>query len=434
MYWISIDKRAFVILSLLSLFFINAYSTIPSEKLKKEVKFQKVQEKKYERIIKDIAFDKAIMDGVVQVYPKVIVFGDEVQFLDEKGEIVSRKSLVVNKPKEVGKYFGREAIISSKGSYIAIGEYTGKFGDDMDYIVDEEFTIYNDRGEEIYSIMGIVKGMDDGWLISDKDGSVIGTRIAYGAIDFYTPNGDVKTIPLFGESGWRNAVGRAILSGDGEHLAVLVRDVPGPRREARYRKADLWVMLFDIRGNELWRSKVDEQQYGNIAISEHGEYLFFKAFTFGGEKTRPLTSVTLSLYDKEGNGLSFEDTSLFTFEEFCFSPQETYAALAGGKLIKVMKTKDRSTVFEKELPKNHRIRDILFTEEGEFLIVKTEPRILSEEIGEGYNPIHTRSVFALNLKGEQVWQEYFSNLERISSQDGNIVFLFPQHYEIYREY
>jgi len=440
MFWNCLDRRTVQVLCLLSLFLIDVNSSTPGKMLKKEVNFQKVQEKTYDKLIKNIAFDKAIIDGKVQVYPKVMVFGDEVQFLDENGEIVSQESLLVTKPKEAGKYFGKEVILSPNGDFVAIGNYTGKFGDDMDYIVDEQFTIYNDRREKIYETKGIVGGTDNGWLISNKDGSLIGTRIAYGAIDFYSPDGSIKTVPLFGELGWRNAVGKAILSGGGEYLAVLARDVPGPRREVRFHKADLWIMLFDIKGNELWRSKVDEQEYGNMAISDHGEYLFFKAFTFGEKKERknkgqerPLVSVTLSLCDKEGNEVSFKDSSLFAFGGFCFAPQANYVALAGGNVISFMKTKDRSTVFETKLSRNHKIRDILFTKDGEYLIVKTEAQILSNKAGEQYNPIHTRSVFVFNMKGDQVWRKDFSNLERISTQDGYLLFLFPQRYEIYRK-
>ncbi len=447
MFQLSLAKRPFVILSLLSLLFIDAYSTTPAEILKKEVKFEKVQEKTYEEFIRAIAFGSVITDGKEQVYPKVIVLEDkEVQFLNEKGEIISRKSLVVTKAKEVGKYFGKTAMLSSKGNFVVVNEYTGKFADAMDYIVEEEFTICNEGGVEIYRIKGPVKGMGEGdqWLISDKDGMLVGTRIAYGAIDFYSPNGDVKTIPLFVELGWRNAVSKAILSGDGEYLAVLVRDVPGPSREVRFHKADLWVMLFDIRGNELWRSKVGEQQYGNIAISEHGEYLFFKAFTFGEKKEprnkgeeRPLTSVTLSLYDKEGNEVSFKDTSLFTFGGFCFSPQATYLALAGDNIIRLMSTKDTLIVFEKELPpKNMAIRQLLFSPDGEYLITKGRVPIGTEKVperGGSIKRIYGSLMHVLNINGIEIWQKDFPDLEKISCQDGSLVFSFPKRYEVFKE-
>ncbi len=442
MFYLSLSKKVFVVICLLSLFFIDALSTTPDKKIKKEVKFQKVQEKTYDKRIGAIAFAKTIVDGKEKVYLKVIAMGGEVEFLDERGEIISRKSLVVTKPKVVGKFFGKEVIMSSKGSFVSIREYTGEFGDPMNYIVEEEFTICNDKGEEIYRIKVPVKGMGstDQWLISDKDGTVVGTRIAYGAIDFFGPDGSIKIVPIFGELGWRNAVARAILSGDGEYLAVLAKDVPGPRREVRFHKATLWVMLFDIKGNELWRRKADEQRYGNIAISEHGEYLFFKAFTFGEKKERrnkgeerPLTSVTLSLYDKEGNETGFKDTSLFTYGGFRFSPKADYAALAGDNLIWLMRTKDGSTIFKTELPENRRIRDILFSEDGQYLIVKTETKIGTEKMGGGHIPVYIYPVFVFNIKGDLVWQKEFSDLREISSLDGSLIFSFPQRYEIFEE-
>jgi hypothetical protein len=413
--------------------------------LKKQVEFQKVQEKTYDKPIKDIAYDKAIMDGVERVYPKIVIFEDEVQFLNEKGEIVTRKSLVVTKPKEVGKYFGREVAISSKGSFIAIGEYTGKSADAMEYIVEEEFTICNDRGEEIYRIKGPMEGMgeNDQWLISDKDGSAVGTRIAYGAIDFYSPDGSIKTVQLFGELGWKRRTGHVSFSGDGEYLALLLNELTIEKTMSRDKdfssKADVWIMLFDKSGNELWMKHVDQELIGNISLSNKGEYLIFKAYSYKGGvhqrkgEVRELGTLTISLYDKEGNELSFTDTSLFKYGGFRFSPKADYAALAGDNLIWLMRTKDGSTIFKTELPKNRRIRDILFSEDGQYLIVKTETKIGTEKMGGGHIPIYIYPVFIFNIKGYLVWQKDFSDLRKISSLDGSLIFSFPQSYEIFKE-
>jgi hypothetical protein len=441
MFWISTAKRVFVALCLLGLAFIEVQGTTPAKMLKKEVKFQKVQEKRYDQRIGPIAFGSTIVEGKEKVYPKVIVFGDEVQFLNEKGEIVTRKSLVVTKPKEAGKYFGKRAILSAKGNFVAIYEYTGVWGDPINYKIEEKFTICNDRGDEIYNVNGIVegKGEKDRWLISDKDGSILGTRIEYGAIDYYSPNGEVKTIKFSDEPAWLRRSANIALSGDGEYIALLVHEWEKPKHKTLNIEVDLNIILFNKTGKELFQRRIDEQLPGNISISDKGEYIIFKAYSYKGRvhkrkgEARELGTLTISLYDKEGNEISFKDTSLFTYGGFRFSPNADYVALAGDNLIWLMRTKDGSTIFKRELPKNRRIRDILFTDDVEYLIVKTETPVGIEEIGAGHITFYSESVFLFNMQGDKVWQKNFSDLEKISSQNEFLIFSFPQRYEIYQE-
>jgi len=384
------------------------------------------------------------------MYCKVIVLENkEVQFLDESGKVVSQKALLDHEYFEPEKYRGRRAILSGKGNFVAIHDYVRKSGDPVDYTIEEEFTICDDRGEEIYRIKGPVEGMalGDRWLISDKDGWAVSTRIAYGALDFYSPTGDIKTVPIFGEVGWgRSTAGTAIFSGNGEYLAVLVGGSPKLGPGLRPFRTDFLVALFDKSGNELWRRKVDERRLGNMAISEHGEYFFFKAFTIEqaprqrgepppekGERDN-LTSVTLSLYDKAGNELSFKDTSLFAFGGFCFSPKADYVALAGANLIRLMRTKDGSVVFEKALSVAYRIRDQLFSADGEHLIVKAETRTGFEKIEERRTSTYASSVWIFNMEGNLVWQEDFpARLRGIFSENGFLAFSSQYKYEIYKK-
>jgi hypothetical protein len=422
--------------------------------LKKEVKFQKVQEKTYEEFIRAIAFRSVIKDGKEQMYPKVIVLENkEVQFLHESGNVISGRTLLANKSVTPGKYIGRRALLSRKGNFVAIWDYTGKSGNG-NYIVEEEYTICNDRGEEIYRIEGPMEGaaQEDIFLISDRDGSAVGTRIAFGAIDFYRPDGSIKTVPLFGELGWGRREGYVTFSEDGEYLAALVREIAEPKGRQPSLEADLWVMLFDIRGNELWRRKVDEYRYGNMAISEHGEYQIFKAFSIeraaSGKKGKilqrkggadVLTSTALCLYDKEGHELSFKDTSLYVFDGFSFSPQADYAVLTGLHVIRLIRTKDGSTIFEKELSKDVAIRQSLFSSDGEYLIVRLKVPVGKEKITERtggpreYRTVYGGRVIIFNMKGDQIWQNDFGELREIFFENMTLGLLFPHKYEIHNK-
>ena len=441
-------KSLCLILFLLSFLLMHLGGSSIVNAGEKEVTYVKIQEKTYDKLIKGMALGSVVKGGQVEVYPKVIVLEDEVQFLDETGRIVSRKPLQSNTRREGEEYYGRTAILSKRGNFVALYDYIGKSAD-VDYIVEQEYTILNDRGEEIYKIKGLVEGKDweDRLFISDKDGSAVETRIAYGAIDFYSPNGEMKTVPIFGELGWGNRIANLAFSDDGEYLSVLVADRAKPATGVLSFKADVWVILFDKNGIELWRRKVDESQIGNIAISKKGEYLIFKAYAIAGEtppkkgEHRDLASVTLALYDKEGKGLNFKDVSLFSFGSFCFSPQADYVAIGGGNLIRLIKTKDGSTVYEKELPKDIAITQLLFSDDGEYLIIRTRVPIGTEKITERattlerqYRTVYTDRVFLYNMNGDQVWYNDFFGLRGIYSKNAAIAFFCssPDRYEIYK--
>lgn len=453
MFYIPKAKGAWLIMLLAGLFLVGVYEFVFVKASEKEVTFEKVHEESYDALIRDIAFGFVVKDGEEQIYCKAIVLEDkEVQILDENGRVVFRKPLVYREYIESDKFRGSTAILSKRGNFVAIHDYIGKSGDPIDYFVEEEYTICNDKGEEIYRIKGPVEGtgMQDRLLISDKDGSAVGTRIEYGALDFYRPNGEVKTVSLFGELGWGRRMGYVAFSGDGEYLGVLVREVAEPSGGKPSLKADISVMLFDNSGNELWRRKVSEYQLDifqleKIAISEHGEFLFFKAFTSEGETApmkgehRDLTSVTLSLYDWEGNDMSFKDTSLFCFESFCFSRQSDFVALGGRNLIRLMRTRDGSIVFEKELPNDVGIRELRFSGDGEYLMVRAKAPIGVEKVtkrhsipGREYRTVYTNRVFVFDMRGTQVWQEDFPELKGIFSENGYLAFSSRNKYEIFK--
>lgn len=203
-------------------------------------------------------------------------------------------------------------------------------------------------------------------------------------------------------------------------------------------------MLFDKSGNELWRRKVDQDRYGNIAISQKGEYVFFKAYGYTekspmelrrkGEQAT-LVGVTLGLYDKEGAGLSFEDPEFMSFGSFCFSPQADYVALGGGNLLRLTRTEDGSTVFEKELPKGVGIRMLLFSGDGQYLVVAGNVGIATEKVPErgGTRTVYATRVFVINMEGELVWQDDFlPRLNGMFSENGFLAFFSPSKYEIFK--
>ncbi len=439
-------------LLLLSFFLMNLPGNPFAQTTEEQLTFEKVQEKTYDDTISDIAFGSFVKDGVEQIYCKVIALKDkELQFLDTSGKILFRTPLPPQKFAE-GKYYGRDVVLSKKKNFVGIHDYTGKMGEDNDYIVQEEYIICNDKGKEIYKINCSMEGAgsEDRFLISDEDASAVRTRFEYGALDFYSPDGGVKTVPLFNEPAWGRRAGDAIFSEDGEYLAVLVREIPkpSPGGTPSLKDFNVWVMLFDKSGTELWRRKVNEQQIDmykeqKIAISDHGEYVAFKAFSIKGEipprkgEHRDLNSVTLGLFSKEGDESSLEDTSLFTFSSFCFSPEDDYLVMGGHNLIRLMRTQDNSIIFEKELPEDVGIRSTSFSTEGKYLIIDGQFTISTEKVperGGAMNPVYASRIYMFDIKWDLVWQHDFSTrLKGFFSANGFLAFSTPYKYEIYRE-
>lgn len=449
MYRIFKLRDAWLLVLLLGLLTANVQGSTLARESEKKVIFKKVQQKEYDATIRDIAFGFVVKDGQERLYCKAIVLEDrKVQIFDENGKEVFQRPLVNRDYIEEDRFRGSTAILSKRGNFVAIHDYLGKPGDPVDYFVEEEYTIYNDKGKEIYKIKGPMQGtgMQDRLLLSDKDGSIVGTRLEYGALDFYQTTGETKTVPIFGEIGWGKSTGGTVaLSDDGEYLAVLVGGSAKRSQALRPLNTEVWVTLFDKSGNELWRRKVDQDRYGNIAISQKGEYVFFKAYAYTeknpmdlrrkGEQAT-LAGVTVGLYDKEGAGLSFGDPEFMSFGSFCFSPQADYVALGGGNLLRLTRTEDGSTVFEKEIPKGVGIRRLLFSGDGQYLVVGGNVGIATEKVPErgGTRTVYATRVFVINMEGELVWQnDFLPRLKGMFSEKGFLAFFSPRKYEIFKK-
>lgn len=433
-------KVAWFIVLLLGLLLLGLHILVKASE--KEVTFEKVQEEKYDKFIVDLAFGTVVKDGEECVYPKVIVFEDEVEFLDEEGQTISRESLVGERPTEAGRRSDKTAILSLRGNFVAVHHYTREWGDDESYIVEEKYTIYDDRGKEICSIPSSPEGTgdQDELLVSDRDGSLVRARIEFGAIDFYHANGEVRTIPIFDEPQWRRRMGYLTISRDGEYVALLIREIKSPPGKIEFFDADIWAILLDRSGRELWRRKLDQRQLGGIAVSDNGRYVVFKAYSFEGKRPplrgepRVAGDETISLCDKQGDTLNLAGTGLCTYEQFTFSPEATYVAVACDNIVRLVRIIDRNLEFERSLVESGPIRQLLFSNDGEYLIVKTEIRIGSEKIGEGYRSIYNSPISVFNMKGDLIWRNDFTpRLRGIFSENGFLAFYSLYGYEIYRE-
>ena len=435
-------KVAWFIVLLLGLLLLGLHTSVLVKASEKEVTFEKVQEKTYDVFIKNIAFDRVVQEGEEQIYPKVIVLEDEVQFLDESGKIVSRKPLLVDKPKEVGKYFGKEAILSEKGNFVAIHEYTGEFGE-PEHIVEEEFAVFNAKGEELYKITGPLPGTDESsvFLISDRDGTVIRTRIPYGLIDFYDPSGEVRSISLFGEVGWRTRTARVDLSDNCEYLAVLVSEKPEKIDRVNPFKADLTLLFYDTKGNELWGRKVNENQAGSVTVSGNGEYIIIKAFTLMAKKPKNkydihFSSILSAIYDREGNQLTVDYAFISPRDISTFSPDADYVAVGAENLMRLIKIENLSIVYEKELPKDSRIVHVRFSPDGKNLALQTSmpPALTGKRQRPSMMglPRDREQVFIYSEDGTQVFEGEFQGLRDTFFAGKFLIFGYTNGYEVYR--
>jgi hypothetical protein len=420
---------------LLGYFLMNLPGVLSAQTTESQVTFEKVQEKTYDDSISGIAFGSFVKGGTEQIYCKLIALKNkEVQFLDKSGNVIARESLIANKSGEFARYSGKEVILSNKGNFVAIHDYTKQKGN-TDYIVEDEYKICDDKGKEIYKIKGPMygTGQQDRMLISDMGGSAVGTRYEYGGIDFYNPSGQVKTVSLFGDLDWGSRMGWAGFSGNCEYLVIVTQEMPGPNHDIYREKEGVWIIMYDHTGKELWRTKMDKTEFhGEMTSSETGDFLILRIGIW--EAGSDVGGHATVLYDRKGNMLTSIDTFYTSSSSICFSPKEDYVAVVKNNSLTLMKTVDDSIIFQREC----RLGNVdLFSDDGKYLIAKGEVKIGSKpDIIRGVEvmrPFYTDRVYIFDMTGEQVWQNDFSDLQRIFSENGYLVFIMPYKYEIYKE-
>lgn len=341
--------------------FITEFSNITGAEEK--VDFKLVKEWKFDKEIKDAAFGET-EDG--SLYPKIIVFEDEIRFYDEKGEIIKKLDLHP-------KY--SKVIFSRKINYIGISTIK-RFATILKSGL-RNFVVYTDKGDKFWEMNE--KIMYDVPLLyiylSDKDGFAVGVLSCAGIVVFFDSTGkELKRIDLFKNDEFDYEKGSiGAFSGNGKSFVLNIQESPGIAigalsQEDSGRSGNPHLFLFNYKGKEIWKVNLPGFYSNNVFISPSGEYIIGVVSCFHIKKG--MVSPYTLLLNKKG-----EIIKKYTFYTRCaaFSPNEEYAVVGYWEpvsTIQLIKNKNGKVILNYKFDASvDKINNLIVSNEGIIAII-----------------------------------------------------------------
>jgi len=316
--------------------------------------FHLLWEKEFPKEIKDVAWGET-EDG--RLYPKIIVFEDEVRFYNTETEVIA--SVIM--PSMMN------ARTSKKGNYILVGELIKK--PSKSELGKEKVKVYNDKGK-------LVSGMEAniGWEISpyyyvSDDGSTVEVENGHAVISFRNAIGkEMKKLDLFEDEEWCRGPLKGDFSDDGDFFAVLTNEglftVPSKKHP--------WLLLFSVGGKELWRKPLYEKRGRDLWVSPRGDFIIV-ALTDNSIKSNAFLLFSGS-GDKIGQYL-VEDGNTIWRPKCNFSPNELYISVGTGNSLYLIGAQTGEVVWYRQIPyvtgshqkKYSCLENIFVTNEGQMI-------------------------------------------------------------------
>lgn len=403
-----------------------------------KIDYKVAKEINFDKPVTKVIFATAEKDSKEFLYPKTIVFKDEVQFLDEQGKVVASVPVdgEVHTSKQ-GKFIGIEKLVIPP-------ELQEKHPDDAYKGAMIYLTVYTDQGKEVWHSKEPIASAEETYsiLISDNDGSGIVPRLDYGGIDFYNSNGERRTVEPFGRVGWARRGGCDDLSEDGQYYVIIAEELPLIRyKDLPGKSTNPWLILYQKNGDEVWRKPLKEYIGDNLLISSTGKYILGYSHTMAGVG-KGIASKELFLYNKEGKLVL---TNVMIFQVAGFSADESHVSIADENRVFLIESGSGKVLFEKQLPPEvetkyetrevetpsgkravqekiipYRISGMFVSPEGENVLVKVErtyQRPADKEIKsraealahyEDYmKKFGSSEIFLLDRNGEIIWRKFY---------------------------
>lgn len=187
------------------------------ERPQEKMEFKLIQEKEFDKEIKDVAWGET-EDG--RLYPKIIVFEDEVRFYDEEGSLLATQSK--------GKY--TRIRLSARGNYVGIPtlikyptkEQTGLL----------KFTVYTERGDKVWEKEEKIEWEGSRtFYVSSKEASLVKADPCDGSLFFFDKSSrEINRVDLFKDDEWDYEKSLfCVFSGNGNYFAVNAQERPGDK-------------------------------------------------------------------------------------------------------------------------------------------------------------------------------------------------------------
>lgn len=359
-----------------------------------KVTLEKVWEKKFDKKIKGMAWEKG-KGGLV-------ITDDEIISLDERGEEISRQNIFKYKiPYGEKGWQAVEAGSSENKEYIGVStvEEETKNGERLRR---EKFVLLNRAGKKLWEIDKVPSAGSFAFAISNE-GRVaklihIGEEGGQGTIDFYNEEGKIiKKARYFDKyhgtiSVW--SIGK--FSGDGEYLIVLGGDGSEIKR---------CLVLYDKEGKELWKKVVDwPVAYWKMDISKNGNFIVTNKHIHSEEKSNSYISV----FNKEGKLLW--EHELRRSGAFTFSEDENYLINTETNRLCLFEAKSGKLLWdffaEKE---NIHFSSVDISANNRFIVAGAFTR------DKYNNATKQRYIYLLDRNGTKIWQQAYEVVDTMGS-------------------
>jgi hypothetical protein len=271
--------------------------------------------------------------GKDEEYPRLVKYYGEV----EKPSLASFHTADFNKASEIevgtlypspdAEYTG----MTNAVEYPAMGE-----------TIKMKFVLLDRNGNEIWG-KGYAIGYESGGAVYYVSDNGIVAEYSGKTLTFYDSKGvKVKGVELL-YAGVERGINSGFFSEDGNYLVVNVQD---PEKEIF--SSGTGVILFNNRGEELWRFKTDEESAGRLYISPEGKYIIAASSNWGRDEQGIYRSLerTTYLLDKEGHLI--RKYSNLSSSPGAFSSSGNYAIVCDAKTHKayLLDTKTGDKLFK----------------------------------------------------------------------------------------
>ena len=370
-------KKAEVVLIAIGLLFILLGAGFVDED---EVDLKMQWEKEFDKKIEEVAFGET-EDG--KLYPKIVVFEDELRFYDETFELIKswpRPRGTQVAVSEGGHYFGLNRVISKPATEKGPSEV--------------EWTLYNDKYEELAAVEYSVGYDGEGgqvFFISNSDGAFVEAEPGDQKVVFYDSKGNMKKrIDLFENDEWDMAKGMECAFSQNDYYFALVGCNDYWEPQDQWQK-DIYLIFFNSLGEELWRRLVEKNGWVvSLSLSAKGNFILANG---------------RSLFDRHGELVG---TYTATWRHHKFSKDEKYLVLAGENTVCLVGTANGNILWSKEFPYqiDTRARDwrwithLDMSENGNLIAIITT---LYKRRPGGYKVVYP-TLILLDNKGEKIFE------------------------------
>jgi len=221
-------------------------------------------------------------------YPRLVLYKGEV----EKSDLISFHTADFNKINEIESGQLRP---SPNAEYTGMIKAIKSF--DTQELIKKKFVLLDRNGNEIwekeYPI--VFEGGGTSYYVSDK--GVVAEK-SDKILTFYDSKGTkVRGVELL-RGGFEKGINSGYFSEDGNYFVINVQD---PEKEIF--SSGTGVILFNNRGEELWRFKTEEESAGALYISSEGKYIIAASYNLGYDEQGIYRSLerTTYLLDRTGN-------------------------------------------------------------------------------------------------------------------------------------